>query len=106
VIWLLDRYEVKPGRLRELRAAFESRYLPNARRRGLTLVGNWVTPPVELEQGGNEWLVLWSLPDREAFWKMRSGSGSDPEVRGWWDEADALVLRRERQFLGAPEEIA
>jgi hypothetical protein len=106
VIWLLDRYEAMPGRLRELQAAFESRYLPGARRRGLTLVGRWVTPPIELEQGGNELLVLWSLPDREAFWKMRIGSGSDPEVRAWWEAADALVVRRERQFLVAPEESA
>lgn len=103
MIYLLDRYEVKPGRLHELQAGFESRYLPGAQRRGLTLVGRWVSPPVELEQGGNELLVLWSLPDREAFWKMRIGSGTDPEVSGWWREADSLVLSRERKFLSAAE---
>lgn len=106
MIWLLDRYEVKPGRLRELQSGLESRYLPGARRRGLTLVGQWITPPLELAQQGNELLVLWSLPDREAFWRMRAGSGADPEVRAWWAEADALVVRRERQFLGAPQDAA
>ena len=104
MIWLLDRYQVLPGKLRELQSAFDARGLPSAQRRGLTLVGRWISPPVELEQGGNELIALWSLPDREAFWKMRSGSGTDPEVQAWWREADALVLRRERQFLGAPED--
>jgi hypothetical protein len=104
VIWLLDSYQVKPGRLRELQAAFEARYLPTARRRGLTLVGQWVTPPLELPQG-NELLVLWSLPDEQAFWPMRFGSGTDPEVGAWWREADALVLRRERRFLTDPAEL-
>jgi hypothetical protein len=106
VIWLLDRYEAKPGRLRELQAAFESEYLPGALRRGLTLVGRWVSPPVELEQGANELLLLWSLPDREAFWKMRIASGADPDVHAWWRKADAWVLRRERQFLDSPEALA
>jgi hypothetical protein len=106
VIWLLDRYEARPGRLRELEAGFESDYLPGARRRGLTLVDRWVSPPVELEQGGNELLVLWSLPDRDAFWKMRIAGGADPEVHAWWRRADALVVRRERQFLGALESLA
>ena len=104
MIWLLDRYAVKPGRLGELQAAFEARGLPSARRRGLTLVGRWITPPVELEQEGNELLVLWSLPDAEAFWPMRIGAGTDAEVAAWWNEVDALVLRRERQFLAAAGE--
>jgi hypothetical protein len=103
LIYVLDRYEVKPGRLRELQRGFESRYLPAARRRGLALVGCWVAPPLELEQGGNELFALWSLPDVAAFWRMRAGSGSDAEVTAWWREADALSVRRERKFLGALE---
>ena len=99
MIYLLDEYQAKPGRLRELRAAFETSYLPGARRRGLTLVGQWVTPPLELAEQGNALLVLWSLPDREAFWKMRFGTGSDPEVGAFWRDADGLVERRERRFL-------
>jgi hypothetical protein len=103
VIWLLDRYQVKPGRLGELQSGFESRYLPGARRRGLTLVGRWLTPPLELAEQGNELLVLWSLPDLAAFWKMRAESGRDPEVATWWREADTLVVSRERRFLDAAE---
>jgi len=105
LIYLLDIYQVKPGQLRALQAAFEARYLPSARRRGLTLIGQWVTPPLELAEQGNELLVLWSLPDEQAFWPMRLGSGTDPEVGAWWREADSLVLRRERRFLADPAEL-
>jgi len=106
VIWVLDRYAAKPGRIRELQSGFEKRYLPGARERGLTLVGQWISPPLELPEQGNELYVLWSLPDEKAFWQMRFASGEDPEVLAWWRHADQLVDARERKFLGAAEKGA
>jgi hypothetical protein len=99
VIYVLDRYAARPGRVEELRSGFEARYLPAARRRGLTLEGLWISPPLELPEQGNELFVLWSLPDEKAFWQMRFASGEDPEVLAWWRDADALVTSRERKFL-------
>ena len=48
-IYVLDRITVRPGRLRDYQARLRERYLPLARSRGMTLVGQWFTPPVELD---------------------------------------------------------
>ena len=96
-IYVLDRIQVRPGQLQACRDRLREGYLPGAQERGLTLVGSWVTPPVELEQG-NELLVLWSLSGVDAFWAMRGGGGAE-ELGDFWRDIDALAVRRERQFM-------
>ena len=102
-IYILDRVKLRPGQLKTYQRALSERYLPGARERGMELIGSWVTPPVEVEQG-NELVTLWSLPSIETFWAMRSGSAA-PELEAWWKESDQLTLSRERVFM-TPAEIS
>lgn len=97
-VFILDRITVRPGRLREYQALLRERYLPLATARGMTLVGQWFTPPVELDDAPNELLLLWSVPGPAGFWAMRRRA-REPEISAWWAASDALTLRRERQFM-------
>lgn len=97
-IFVLDRIKVRAGELRRYQERLSERYLPLARERGMTLVGQWIAPPIELADAPNELLLLWSLPGPEGFWAMRSRSG-DPEIAAWWEESDSLALERERRFM-------
>ena len=97
-IYVLDRITVRPGRLRDYQARLREQYLPVARARGMTLVGQWFTPPVELDDAPNELVLLWSLPGPAGFWTMRRRA-RDPEVTAWWAESDALTLGRERKYM-------
>ena len=65
----------------------------------MELVGFWVTPPVEVEQG-NELVLLWSLPGAETFWTMRRRSA---EGAGFWKEMEDVTLARERVFMTSTE---
>ena len=102
-IYILDRVQLRPGQLQAYQQALREGYLPGARKRGMELIGSWITPPVEVEEG-NELVTIWSLPSIEAFWAMRSRS-SAPELTAWWEESDQLVLSRERRFM-TPAEIS
>ena len=102
-IYVLDRVKVRTGELRNYQARLRECYLPLARERGMTLVGQWIAPPIELIDAPNELVLLWSLPDTARFWAMRSRSG-DPEIAAWWEESDSLTLERERKFM-RPGEI-
>ena len=104
-IYMLDRITVRPGHLRDYQVRLRERYLPLARSRGMTLVGQWFTPPVELDDAPNELLLLWLLPGPAGFWAMRRGS-RDPEITAWWAESDALTLGRERKFMLPGEVVA
>ena len=98
-VFILDRIRVTPGALETYQRRLRDRYLPGARERGMELVGSWVTPPVEVEQG-NELVLLWSLQGAEAFWAMRrqSADGAD-----FWNEMEEVTLARERVFMGPVE---
>jgi hypothetical protein len=100
-IYIMDRVKLRPGQLQAYQQGLRERYLPSARKRGMQLVGSYVTPPVEIE-AGNELVTIWSLPSIEAFWGMRSGSSS-PEIAAWWKDSDQLVESRERKFMTQAE---
>jgi len=105
-IYVLDRMELRPGRLRAYRELLERRYLPGARERGMELVGLFAAPPLELEDASNELFALWSLPDVAAFWAMRARAVADPDVATFWRESEAFLLGRERRFLLALPEAS
>jgi hypothetical protein len=100
-IFILDTVKLRPGSVQAYQEALRDHYLPGARERGMELIGSWLTPPVEVEEG-NELVTLWSLPSVEAFWAMRSGN-SGPELEAWWKDSDQLTLGRERKFMTRAE---
>jgi hypothetical protein len=103
-IYILDRVQLRPGQLQAYQQALRERYLPGARERGMELVGSWITPPLEIDEG-NELVTLWSLPSTEAFWAMRAAASASPELAAWWEESDQLTLSRERKIM-TPAEIS
>ena len=104
-VFVEDRIVVPPGRREEVRSLFEKRYREGAAQRGLTLVGSWATPPAELAEHDSELVLLWSLPDLAAFWRMRALNSADGGLEAFWRDVDAVALRRERRFL-APLALA
>lgn len=104
-VFVEDRIVVAHGRLAALRTLLGERYLPGAAARGLALVGSWIAPPAELEGRDTELVLLWSLPDLAAFWRMRAAGSADPELAALWGEVDALAVRRDRRLL-APLALA
>jgi hypothetical protein len=104
-VFVEDRIVVASGRLAALRALLGERYLGPASARGLALLGSWITPPAELPGRDTELVLLWSLPELAAFWRMRAAASADAELAALWSEVDALAVRRERRFL-APVALA
>lgn len=96
-VFVLDELELRPGKLDAFLAAFETGYLPAARARGMTLLHRWVTPPLELPEGGSSVLLVWSLSGPAGFWTMRSQSGTE-EVAQWWRHCDGFITRRSRRL--------
>jgi len=104
-VFVEDRIVVPPGRLAAVSALLGERYLAGASARGLALVGSWITPPAELPGRDTELVLLWSLPDLAAFWRMRAAGSADAGLAALWGEVDALAVRRARRFL-APVALA
>jgi hypothetical protein len=101
MIYMVDEITLKPGKLGRFNAAFEKEYLPKAKERGLSLVGSWIAPPMEMQGEGNTLVVLWSMDGQEGFWRQRKGSGGDPAVREWWAKMKPVIAGRTRRFLEA-----
>ena len=97
--YILDRVTVQPGRLGEYRERVARVYLPQALERGMTLVGSWIEPPLELQDESNDLYLLWSFPE---FWSMRRQS-REQGAAAWWEDSADLTVSRERLFLAAAE---
>ncbi len=95
-ITIIDELELRPGMLRPFLEALHADYLPGAEARGLTLLHTWVTPPVELAEGGTRVLLVWQVDGVPGFWRMRSGSAG-PEVAAWWQACERFVVSRTRR---------
>ena len=101
MFYFLDELTVHPGKLQSFLAGYKERYIPGAQARGLTLVGTWVTPPVEVAGEPCTVVAMWSIPSEQAFWTQKHTARNDPAVAAWWREAEADLSRRERRYLNA-----
>jgi hypothetical protein len=96
-IYILDEIQPKPGGVEAYRHAYLAEYAPGARARGMTLEAVRMSPPVELPEGGNRLVFLWSVPDVQGWWRMRIGS--DAEKGAWWARSAELAVSRARRYL-------
>lgn len=103
-VYVLDELELRPGALAAFREALGARYQPGAERRGMTLLHTWVTPPVELANGGTRVVLVWQLDGVAGFWAMRSGT-RDLDVEQWWRECEAFVVWRSRRFAAEADAL-
>jgi len=104
-ILILDEIVVKPGQAAVYRAAYESNYMPGARRRGMQLEQSWRHPPLQdIDELPTTFYFLWSVEGVEGWWRMRMSRNADGtderfEKHRWWLQSDLMTLERKRTFL-------
>lgn len=95
---IMDEIVLQPRAIKKVLQLFGDEYSPGAERRGLKLLSQWLSPPVELSDSPNTLWLLWELPDDPwAFWGMRTAQG--PEVVAFWAAVDGLSLSRKRHVV-------
>ena len=102
MIQILDEILLDPEQIPALLALLDQRYLPQAARRGLSLLQRWVSPPVAVPGELNRLWLLWQVPDVWGYYAMRSGAGA--EVVAFWGAVDDLCRHRRRHVLGDAEQ--
>ncbi len=104
-IYAVDEIVPRPGVARAFLAAYMERYAPGARSRGMTLERVLVSPPMWLDDQSNTLTITWTLQGVAAWWGMSMQGRGDPAVAAWWREVDGMVVRRERRFMAAQEDV-
>lgn len=104
-IYAVDEIVPRPGEARAFLAAYMDRYAPGARARGMTLERVLVRPPMWLDDQSNTLTITWTIPGVPAWWGMSMQGRFDPATAAWWREVDGMVVRRERHFMAAHEDL-
>lgn len=104
-IYVVDEIVTQPGAAQAFLDAYQERYAPGARARGLTLERVLVSPPLWLDGQSNTLTITWTLKGAAAWWQMSFMGRNDMQVVDWWAEVDELVVSRKRSFMAAAEDI-
>ena len=106
-VYVIDDLIARPGQGDALRRAYLDRYAPGARRRGMQLVHELVSPPCWLPDGSNRLLFVWTVPGPGGVWAMKHAGRQDPEVVAWWNEqAPTLLASRSRSICASPDDLS
>ena len=103
-VYILDEFELLPGKLEAFLSALDTEYRPGAERRGMTRQHTWVTPPVDLPDGGTTVIIVWTLVGAAGFWAMRS-QNSGPEIAEWWRTCEQFVVSRSRRYAAEADAL-
>jgi hypothetical protein len=107
LVFVIDDLTARPGRGEELLRAYLERYAPGARRRGMTLVHQLVSPAYWLPDGSNRLLFVWTVAGAGGAWAMKHAGRQDPELAAWWsEEAPRLVALRTRAICAEAPDLA
>ena len=102
-IYILDQITARPGKAKEVLAAYMDRYAPAAKEeRGMTLVSRLITPPMWLndqDDQGNTLVITWSVQGAPAWWNMSFHGRRNPAVAEFWKSIEPLIATRHRSFL-------
>jgi hypothetical protein len=102
-IYIQDQITAKPGKAKEVLAAYMERYAPAAKEeRGMTLVSRLITPPMWLndqDDQGNTLFITWSVQGAPAWWNMSFHGRRNPKVAEFWQSIEPLIEKRHRCFL-------
>ncbi|MFD1554898.1 hypothetical protein ACFSHT_04535 [Paraburkholderia silviterrae] len=97
MIQILDEITLAPERVPEVLALLRQHYLPGHASRGLSLAGQWVSPPVAIPGQSNLLWLLWQVADAPAYYRMRAMT--DAAVVGFWANVDAICESRRRHVM-------
>ena len=97
MITILDEVQCCAGDLPDLLQRFEQDYLPAALERGLILSGQWVSPPVALQDKPNTLWWQWQIADAASYYGMRAGQTQ--AVADFWATVDEVALERHRHVM-------
>lgn len=104
-VYVVDRVITRPGCGRTFVDAYLAEYAPGARRRGMTLCGVLVSPPIWFDDQANTITITWSLPSPQAWWEMTWQGRPDPTLAQWWSGIDALIDERTRGVAAAADDV-
>jgi hypothetical protein len=97
-IYLLHEITPQPAMTDAYRQAYMERYVPGARKRGMTLECAWMTPPFALKAGSNTLLFIWSMPSLESWWAQRFDPAALPDKEAWWMAEDVMAMTATRRL--------
>jgi hypothetical protein len=97
-IFIVDQIDALPGQAGAVREAYLADYAPGARGRGMSLLHEWITPPIAIQEHGARLTFVWTVADVEGWWRMRLGATLDPGIDAFWGRLAPLIAGRERTF--------
>jgi len=104
-IFYLDHMVAQPGCAQALLQFYMSDYVPQAKTRGMTLVHQWVTPPLWLKKQSNELFITWSVEGVQAWWNATRLRRADPSFLRFWEDAKPMIVSRRRLFLSDVNDV-
>ena len=104
-VFVLDELELRPGMLDAFREALARDYQPLAEAQGMQLLHTWVTPPVELAEGGTRIVLVWQLAGPAGFWSLRA-QRDEAAVGAWWRSCERFAVARTRRFAAEADALA
>jgi hypothetical protein len=95
---IIDRVVLPRSAADEWVKKLRHEYRPVAEARGLALKSVWETRAPAAR--AVEVMIVWTLPDVRAFWRVRA-TADDPAVAAWWEHTDAVAVTRTRRVMHA-----
>lgn len=107
LVFVIDDLVAAPGQGEALLRAYLEQYAPGAKRRGMTLVHQLVSPACWLPDTSNRLLFIWTVVGAEGAWAMKHAGRQDPQLAAWWTEqAPRLVASRTRAICAEASDLA
>ena len=107
LVFVIDDLVAAPGQGEALLRAYLEQYAPGAKRRGMTLVHQLVSPACWLPDASNRLLFIWTVAGAEGAWAMKYAGRQDPQLAAWrTEQAPRLVSSRTRAICAEASDLA
>ena len=104
-IYVVDRYETKPGDGEAFLNDYLERYAPLAQSTGAELVSALVAPPCWLPMDSNVLTFTWKVAGVGGCWGIDTPLRPNPDVQAWWDEVRGRTVSMDRSYFADPADM-
>ena len=104
-IYVVDRYETKPGDGEAFLNDYLERYAPLAQATGAELVSTLVAPPCWLPMDSNVLTFTWKVAGVGGCWGIDTPLRPNPDVQAWWDEVRERTVSMDRSYFADPADM-